>query len=310
MKTALVTGASGFAGRHLATHLLANGWRVVGLSRHPVADSPMEQIAADLAHAADLPEIVRRVAPSVVFHLAGQANVGRGQADPIATWTNNVDGTKRLLDALPAGDGIRLLHVSTGAVYGAPVPDELPLTESSPLRPANPYAESKAAAETFVQDWTRAGGHGVTVRPFNHTGPGQSADYAIAHFCREFARLEQDTDQPAVLRVGNIDVERDVADVRDVVAAYEQLAAVAQRGDVVNVASGRTIRLSAVIDRLQQFASRRVKIEVDPERVRRDDAPAIRVDVRRLHGLIGWTPRPIEETLADLFTDWQQRLRL
>jgi GDP-4-dehydro-6-deoxy-D-mannose reductase len=194
----------------------------------------------------------------------------------------------------------RLLFVSAGAVYGKPLGDELPITESSRLSPATPYAQSKLAADLLALRLAQERHLPfVVVRSFNHIGPRQQGEFAIAEFASQIADLEV---QPTgVLRCGRLDVLRDFLDVRDVVRAYRMLIARGNFGEVYNLASGRTFRLGEMLDELLRRARRTIVVEQDESRLRSVDPPAITVDPSKLVSHTGWEPqRPIADTLADV----------
>ena len=274
---ALVTGVSGFVGGHLAEHLLDAGDLVVGLSasgRWPeglaaVARSVRNERCdlADVAEA-DLIELIARKRPEVIYHLAAQANPQASVADPRGTWALNLGGTLNLLEAVKgSGQRPRVVLVGSGVSYGNPGPEHLPVSEACPLRPNNPYAASKAAADLLgIQHHLAHGTDVVMVRPFNHAGPRQSPSYVLGGLARQVAEVEAGR-RPRV-EVGNLDVVRDFTDVRDVVRAYRLLATRGQAGEVYNLGTGRGTRLA---------------------------------DASRLRAATGWEPRlAIAQTLADM----------
>src|SRR3954447_5619788 len=224
---AVITGASGFAGRHLSAACEAAGDEVVAASRGG---------GVDLRDARAARELLARVRPDAVYHLAARAHVGESWRDPAGYLRDNLALTVNVLEAvrLEAPEAV-VVAVASGEVYGPPA--ELPVTEAAPLRPQNPYAVSKASADLLAGFYADA--HGLRViraRPFNHAGPGQEPTYAIASFARQVALGEG---HPLVVVTGNPDTRRDYTDVRDVVRAYRLLAAHAEPG-IYNVCSGGT----------------------------------------------------------------------
>src|SRR3954470_20041803 len=187
----LVTGVSGFVGGHLAEHLIESEDLVVGLSalgRWPEGlahlSSRVRIERCDLAGdvEADLAELIGRKQPEVIYHLAAQANPQASSADPRGTWALNLGGTLNLLEAVrKSGIKARVVLVGSGVCYGNPTPEHLPVSESCPLRPNNPYAASKAAADLLgVQHVLEHGAEVVIARPFNHAGPRQAASYVLS----------------------------------------------------------------------------------------------------------------------------------
>ncbi len=313
----LITGITGFAGRHLARALLAGtNATLFGLSRQrgwSEADDDLHTrvrlFRLDLSDSEETAAVLQEARPEQIYHLAGYADAGRSFREPEAAWTGNLSATRCLYEAiLRWGGQPRVLYVSSGAVYGEPEEPGQSLHEHAVLRPNSPYAASKAAADLASYQYFRA--HGLPIiraRPFNHIGPGQPPQYAIANFARQLAAIERG-EAPPVLRTGNLWVERDLTDVRDVVRAYIQLMARGTPGMAYNIASGRTQTLQIVLDRLIGMTRARVTIETAPELVRAIETPCIRVDITRLRQTTGWTPAyDLDQTLLDTLNYWRNR---
>ncbi|MFO0889598.1 MAG: GDP-mannose 4,6-dehydratase [Isosphaeraceae bacterium] len=313
----LVTGASGFVGGHLCEHLLAAGDLVVGLSasgRWPRALAHLEQSVrlerGDLADVeeAQLVDWLRRKQPEVVYHLAAQSNPSASLTDPRGTWALNLGGTLNLLEAVKAAGlkpGPRVIVVSSGVCYGNPAPEHLPVDEHCPLRPMNPYAASKAAADLLgIQHFLAYGTDVVIVRPFNHAGPRQSPTYVLAGLARQVADVEAGRREH--VEVGNLDVVRDFTDVRDVVRGYHLLAHRGEAGEIYNLGSGRGTKLADALEHLRGLARRPIRVEVDPARVRPVDQPLLVASPAKLRAATGWEPQfSMEQTLADTLDLWR-----
>jgi GDP-4-dehydro-6-deoxy-D-mannose reductase len=309
----LVTGATGFAGGHLTEALLARGNEVFGLSRrgawppewaHLAGRVPL--FACDLATDPGLEDLLRRQAPQRVCHLAGYAHVGRSLQEPEAAWAGNLNATRRLYDAIGHwGQRPRVLYVGSGIVYGDSLEGGKPQDEDSPLLPGTPYAASKAAADLVSYQVTRHPGLDVVrARPFNHIGPRQSSQYAVSHFARQLAAGSRGR-QPAVLEAGDLRPQRDLTDVRDTVAAYLLLLEQGRSGEAFNVASGHSLSMQAVLDRLVSLSGRTVEVRQKADLLRPADLHTVRADASRLRAL-GWRPRfALDQTLADLLAYWR-----
>ena len=299
---ALVTGAGGFVGAYLVRSLVADGVEVFAGSLDgapPAGDTAGARwLALDVTSAASVAAAVEEARPEAVFHLAGQASVAGSFADPVGTWDANATGTLRLVAAL--APGTRMVLAGSAEVYGAVPEAEQPIREERPLRPANPYAASKAAAEMACVGVAAARGvEEVVARSFNHTGPGQDARFALPSWVRQIAAIRAGAGEP-VLRVGNLEARRDLLDVRDVVRAYRRLAEAGVPATAYNVCSGTATSMREVLDALVVISGAEVRVEVDPERVRPVDVPLLLGDGSRLRAL-GWTPEiPLRRTLADL----------
>ena len=290
MSHAFVTGGSGFAGRHL-------------LERLDGAVAPTRE-QLDLLDVEATRTAVHRAAPEVVFHLAAQASVGRSWDAPAETLTANLAITANLLEAvrLEVPDA-RVVAISSGEIYGPP--EYLPVDESAPLRPQNPYAVSKAACDLLAAQYADAYGmHVIRLRPFNHAGPGQGDDYVIGTLTRQVAEAEAAGASECVVRTGNINSARDFTDVRDVTRAYVQAAGL--EPGVWNVASGHSTSVRELIELVRAAAALPVRHEPDPAKVRVRDVPEVRGSAEKLRAATGWTPEiPLSQTVADALAHWR-----
>jgi GDP-4-dehydro-6-deoxy-D-mannose reductase len=294
---ALVTGAGGFAGRHLVRHLREQGEEVVGPSSADI----------DLRNADSTRALVREARPARVFHLAALASVGRSWEEPERTLADNQAMTLSLLEAVRhETPDARVLIAGTGDAYGPP--DSLPVTEEAPLAPENPYALSKATCDLLGRLYARAWGLSVVrTRAFNHAGPGQTDDYVVGTLTRQVAAAEVAGEDSVVIRTGNPDSARDFTDVRDVVRAYD--AAIDLESGAYNIASERGVTVNELIEAIRKQTRLEIRHEVDPERVRRHDVREIRGSAARLREATGWHPQiALEQTLADAITWWRDEL--
>jgi len=260
------------------------------------------------------PEAVRsavaRAQPEVVYHLAARAHVGQSWEAPADTLRDNVGMTLNLLEAVRAGapDAV-VVAAGSGEPYGPPA--ELPVAETAPLRPQNPYAVSKASADLLAGFYADAYGlRVVRARAFNHAGPGQAPVYAIATFARQVALGLEQGDDPIRVVTGNPDSRRDYTDVRDVVRAYRALAESGQAGEAYNVCSGRSLSATDLLDGLEAAAGRPLERVVDPGRLRAHEVMELRGSHAKLTEATGWEPTiPLEITLGDTVRWWQKELR-
>jgi GDP-4-dehydro-6-deoxy-D-mannose reductase len=307
---ALVTGASGFVGGHLAEYLVAEGDLVVGLSgsgRWPAALAHLGKTVRiepfDLVERgeAELAELVRRKQPEVIYHLAAQSNPQESLGDPRGTWTLNLVGSLNLLEAINAsGQKPRVVLVGSGVCYGNPAPELIPVKEDCPLRPNNPYAASKAAVDLLgIQYHLAKGMDVIMVRPFNHAGPRQSPRYVLAGLALQVTEVEKGRRE--CIEVGNLDVVRDFIDVRDVVRAYRLLATHGPPGEIYNLGSGQGTKIADALEYLRSQAKIPIPVQVDAARVRPVDQPYLVADATKLRTAVGWQPcYSIEQTLTDM----------
>jgi len=302
--TVLVTGADGFVGRWLVRALVAAGHTVVaaagGAAPANLAAEPVRWTTLDLRDQQSVERLASEPADAVV-HLAGLASGSEALADPARAWEVNAVGTARLVGALGArrarGEADPLvIVVSTAEVYGAAT---RPLTERDPVHPRSPYAASKAGAELAAAETAaRTGLRVVTARAFPHTGPGQDGRFVVPALAQRMLAARRSGSR--VVKVGNLDVTRDLLDVRDVAAAYVTLLGAGRTGETYNIASGTGVRLSDVFDRLAAIIGVDAIAEVDAALMRPADLPVLVGDATRLRAT-GWTPAiPLETTLRDL----------
>lgn len=295
----LVTGADGFAGRHLVRALRGQG--------HAVAEAHGPHAPGDRAlDVRDAAAVAARMAadpPDALVHLAGISSVAASHVDPAGALDVNARGTLNVLAAVRAhAPRARVLLVGSGEVYGALLPGH-PADEPTPLRPLSPYAASKVAAEVLALQHHRAYGLDVVaVRPFNHVGAGQDAAFVLPSMARQLAAVRSGHAAP-VLKVGNLSPVRDFTHVADMVEAYLLLLLRGVAGEVYNACSGEGRSISSVVKRLCERSGVEVALDVDPSRVRPVELPWLVGCPRKLEGL-GWQRRHgLDEALDALLAE-------
>jgi GDP-4-dehydro-6-deoxy-D-mannose reductase len=310
---ALITGVGGFVGRHLLGHLLEEGDQVFGLGRRGDLGGLPGGVTAfpvDLAYQAQVEAAVREAQPEVVYHLAAQSSPRESLEDPWATLSNNLQGQMNLLEAVRKLEPRpRVLVVGSSDEYGDVRPEDVPTNETAPLRPTTPYAVSKVGQDMMgYQYFAQHHLPVVRVRPFNHTGPGHDARFVIPSIARQLAQIEAG-EREAVLHVGNLDVQRDFTDARDMVRAYRLAAVRGEAGEVYNLGRGEAIRIGAIVDTLVADCRVPVRVLVDPTLLRRVDLPRQQADISKFTQLCGWQPRIAwQTTLQDTLQYWRQRV--
>jgi GDP-4-dehydro-6-deoxy-D-mannose reductase len=322
----LVTGASGFVGRHLLPVLRRSFPRATLIAALRQSDDARpdgtgltadETVAFDLLQPDAMVPMLRAVRPDGLVHLAAQASVSASFADPMASWRANLLGTLALGEAvLREAPGCRFVLASSAEVYGLSFRISMPLDEQAPMRPANPYAASKAACDLAIGEMALRGLDAVRLRAFNHTGPGQSEGFVVAAFARQIARVEQGLQAPE-LRVGALDRWRDFLDVRDVCVAYAAAlrgpmgdATASKPGLALNLASGVPRRIGDILNALLSRSMARPQIKVETTRLRPTDLERVAGDASRAHEMLGWAPiTPWDTTLDDVLAYWRRRVR-
>ena len=294
-QAAFVTGGGGFVGRHVIAQL--GDRAVVAPAREDL----------ELLDGAAVARAVADAAPSVVFHLAAIASVGRSWEAPASVMRENLETTFNVLEAVrrEAPEAV-VVVASSGEIYGPP--ERLPVDESAPLRPQNPYAVSKAACDLLAAQYADVHGLGVVrIRAFNQAGPGQSDEYVVGTIAKQVAEAEAAGAAEAVVETGNPDSRRDFTDVRDSARAYA-MAAGAEPG-AYNVCSGDAVDVRQLVALAADAAQVPVRHEVRPARVRRHDVPEIRGSAELLMARTGWKPDiPLARTVADAVDAWRTEL--
>ena len=308
----LITGAGGFVGP----------WLLRQLKKGPLAEaavlcwskkavSELTEVV-DVQNRSDVERSVRNFRPTHVAHLAAQSHVPTSFADPEHTWRVNVMGTLHLFEAIRRyAPDARILFVGSSEVYGRSFQQRLPVAEDALLAPMNPYAASKAAADLMAGQYAVSGLKITRVRPFNHIGPGQSEDFVASAFAAQIARIEAGL-QPPILRVGNLNAQRDFLDVMDVVRGYALIlegGAPIPVGTVLNVCSGSTRTIQSLLEQLLSLASVQISVELDPGRMRPTEIPVAAGSSALATHLLGWTPRiPFEQTLLGVLDYWRGKI--
>jgi GDP-4-dehydro-6-deoxy-D-mannose reductase len=309
---ALITGIGGFVGRHLCQHLEEQGDNVCGLGRPPDSKdiATVQVFGADLRDRAAIDRIVREAEPEAVYHLAAQSSPAESLSDPWATIGNNLLAQINLFEALLAANlRPRVLVIGSSDEYGRVDPADVPTHEDVALRPLTPYAVSKVGQDLMgFQYFAQHGLPVVRVRPFNHTGPGHDARFVIPSLARQLAQIEA-TEREPVLNVGNLNVERDFTDARDMVRAYRLALVAGVPGDVYNLGRGRSARIADTVDELIALCRVPVQTRVDPALLRPTDIPRQEADTRKFTALTGWQPLiPWHTTLSDTLDYWRSRV--
>lgn len=304
----LVTGAAGFAGSYVV-EALAGTAATIGWMHRASPPSAIASLAewqqVDLLNATEVREAIARVKPSGVIHCAGAPNVAHSWRDTVTPLSINIFATHHLLDALRrARAHCRVVVPSSATVYR---PSMDVLREESPVGPSNPYAVSKLAQEQLSLRAAREDGVEVVVtRSFNHTGPRQTAAFAAPNMARQIALIERGLAEP-VIKVGNLEAQRDFTDVRDMARAYVTLLRHGTASTVYNVSSGVARVMRSVLDALAARSKVEVLIETDPALMRPSDTPLMLGDSTKLRTETGWHPQiPFDQTLDDLLNYWRR----
>jgi GDP-4-dehydro-6-deoxy-D-mannose reductase len=315
----LITGITGFAGSHLADYILAHHpqvevfgtirWRSRRENIRHIEDK-ITLIEADLKDAGSLNKCLEHIKPERIFHLAAQSFVPTSWSCPAETFAINTIGQINLFEAvLNLNLSPKIQVAGSSEEYGAVQPDELPMKETSPLRPLSPYAVSKVAQDFLGWQYFQSYGLGIVrTRGFNHTGPRRGDVFICSNFAKQIAEIEAGNRDP-IIRVGNLEAQRDFTDVRDIVRAYWLVLEKGEEGDVYNIGSGKAYVMKDILDMLLSMSKVKVEVEVDPQRLRPSDVPVLVSDSSKFVSLTGWKPEiSFPDSLRDLLQFWRERI--
>lgn len=313
----LVTGADGFVGEHLIAHLLEGGESVSGTALalppnrttlSPAQVAAVDWKAADVRDHGALFRLLAALQPDWIFHLAGFSSGAEAREHAEEAMRVNAGGTVNLGEAVLAvreefpGFDPRVLVMGSGDAYGDSARDGEPLREEMQLRPVTPYGLSKACQELAAHTYRRA--HEVktvVARGFNLIGPGQAENFVVPDFCSQVAAIAAGKREP-VMRVGNLEVERDFTDVRDAVVAFRKILELEEPAGAYNVCSGRGIGIREILAWILDEAGVEVEVRVDPSRVREEELARVIGDPARVREETGWEPhRRVEETVREVY---------
>lgn len=316
----LITGITGFVGSYLAEYILdlKKNHEIFGLCRWR---SPKDNLNKAYQHVkllegdlGDLGSLIRTIQisqPEVIFHLAAQSYVLTSFNSPAQTLATNVIGTTHLLEAIRISKIDPVIHIcSSSEVYGQVRPEDVPITENCPLRPASPYAVSKVGEDMVaLQYWLSYQIRTIRTRMFTHTGPRRGDVFAMSFFAKQIASAELGLSQP-VVRVGNLESVRTFCDVRDAVRAYWIMTQKCRPGEVYNIGGTRTCKVGEALDLLLSFSNKKISIEVDQALIRPSDVTLQIPSTEKFHRETGWKPEiPLERTLSEMLDFWRDELK-
>ncbi|MFC1662940.1 GDP-mannose 4,6-dehydratase [Patescibacteria group bacterium] len=294
----LVTGISGFVGPYLKKALEQKNNTVIGLDRQ---GNGKDVYKVDILDSKTLNKIFIKLQPEAIIHLAGFSSVKESWEKPELTKAINVDGTKNILSAAEKlKHQPKLLIIGSAEIYGTP--EYTPIDEKHPPHPQSPYAESRFEQEKISLSSSLPV---IIARSFNHTGPGQMDKAALPSFAKKIVNIELGHDSSPML-VGNVSVQRDFTDVRDVVEAYYLLLQHGQTGEVYNVCSGRSYELKSLLEYLITQSTTKIDYKIDEKLSRPNDIPVLKGDYTKINNLCGWEPKiKINKTLDDILNYWR-----
>lgn len=309
---ALVIGAAGFVGGYLIDCLKNEfGYEVAGtkLSNEDFSHEGCQMYDLNILEKDDVISLVRNYHPDVIFHLAAQSSVALSWKNPQLTVDINIKGTLNLLEAVRELDyKPTVLLIGSGEEYGASGAEKGQIDEETLPRPGNIYAATKACQNMLGTIYAKAYSLNIiSVRSFNHIGPGQSDLFVVSDFCHQVAEIEAGKREP-VMYVGNLSAYRDFTDVRDVVRAYVLLSQKGTSSQTYNVGSAHAIQIQDILDRILSHSSTKIQVKIDEKKLRPVDVPKIEPNTDKLRKETGWQPKiNIDDTICDVLDWWRMR---
>lgn len=303
----LLIGARGFIGRATSDRFESAGWQVFSTAREPGE----KYLECDLLDPSSLRRAIDSTKPDAIINAAGEASVEQSRSSPVKTMTVNATGVMSLLQATIESELMPyVLILSSATVYGVP-DDSSPIREDHPIRPASPYAVSKATAESICDIYARSGGPQIGVaRIFNQVGPGQSSQQAPAEFASAVAEAERASQTSVAVPVRAPEAARDFIDVRDTARAFQAMIDSGATG-IFNVCTGKATRLGDLVRHLDEHSE--VEVTVDAPTAPQGSGSGSPTQIfgsnERLRSLCGWSPRiSLDKSMADLLEDRRRRL--
>lgn len=306
-KKIVITGVNGFVGKHLAHQLAQKGYSITGIGISediaPETKALLENyIQQDIAKS--WPEIYD---VDAIINLAALAVVGVSFAQPQDYISVNSSILTNMCEFyLKQDKKPRIISISSGTVY-SPF-QKMPLSEDSEITFSSPYVISKILNENQLSYYRSRGLDCISVRPFNHIGPGQLPGFLIPDLLEKLYSAKKE--KINYIETGNIKTRRDYTDVRDVVRAYSLLIeADSLRYKTYNICSGRSYSGEEVLETLKEITGTQdISYVIDSSKIRPNDPPDIYGDYGRIYEDTGWRPQiSLETTLRDCVESLQLR---
>ena len=312
---ALVVGGGGFVGPYLVKHLKEEQGMEVYVTKTEKETLDMDCSGIynlDILELSQVAELLNKIRPDYIFHLAAQSSVAYSWKNPGLTIDVNIKGCVNLLDGIRQLDyKPRVLLIGSGEEYGHIKDGECPIVEDNVLRPGNIYAATKSCQNMLGKIYSDAYDMDVMmVRAFNHIGPNQTPVFVVADFCKQVADIENGQAEP-VIYVGNLSARRDFTDVRDVVRAYAMLVKDGKRGETYNVGRGHAVAIQEILERIVALSDKDIEVRVDESKLRPVDVPIIEPDITKIKETVGWEPEiELETTLNETLEYWRRETKI
>ncbi len=315
MKKVLITGATGFAGSFLSEYLVSQKISVIGtyLTQESLVNvenirGKLNLFKLNLLNTNKVYDLIKRLRPDSIFHLAGLSSPKESFDNPAKTIEENIKTQVNILEAVKRENLVnsKILIVSSAEIYGNVKKEDLPIDEDTQFMPTNSYAVSKIAQDFLGLEYFLSYGLKIIrVRPFNHIGPRQSPNFVVASFAKKIAEIEKKKRQP-ILTVGNLESKRDFTDVRDMIKAYVLAVDKGEEGDVYNLGSGKSYKISEILERCLSKTQEKITVKIDASLLMPSDNPELVCDRTKFTNLTGWKPKiHLDTTLKETLDYWR-----
>ncbi|MDD5747676.1 MAG: GDP-mannose 4,6-dehydratase [Actinomycetota bacterium] len=316
----LITGVTGFVGSHLAEYCLSRGdvelfgtvrWRSRMDNLSQIPEGAMKLFDCDLKDTVAVRHCLAEAKPDYIFHLAAQSFVPTSWKAPVETVVTNLVSEINVFEAmrdLKLFD-TKIQIAGSSEEYGMVYENEIPISETNPLRPLSPYGVSKVGQDLLGYQYHKSYGlQAIRTRAFNHTGPRRGEVFVSSNFAKQIAVIEKGKHEP-VIYVGNLKAKRDFTDVRDMIRAYWLAAGKCEPGEVYNIGSGKAVTIREMLDILLKLSDVEIEVREDSSRMRPSDVMILEADATKFRRATGWEPGiPFEKTLEDLLNYWRERV--
>lgn len=315
----LITGIAGFVGSHFTDFLLEKkNAEIYGIEQKAAKTLNIDYIKSrlrlyrecDIVDIASLRKALAVMKPDFIIHLAAQSAPLLSWHAPVKTVETNIIGQINLFEVVrELKIDPKIIVAGSCEEYGLVKKNEIPIKETQPLRPLNTYAVSKVAQDFLGYQYYKSYGlRIIRTRPFHATGPRRAGRFVCSNFAKQIALIEKNKQKP-IIYVGDLDIKRDFMDVRDMVRALWLIAQKGRVGDVYNICSERACSIKKILIILLSLSKKKIRIKIDPERIRPNDVPLFIGDCTKMKKLTGWRPKiNLEKTLEDLLDYWRNSI--
>jgi GDP-4-dehydro-6-deoxy-D-mannose reductase len=313
----LLTGFSGFVGRHFVEYLEDKGSpclvKGLDISNPDFRFAHYKNVRisfdnVDLLSKDQVGYIIHEFRPNYILHLASFSSVAFSWKEPVQSFQNNTNIFLNLIDAVrKLNRDVRILSVGSSEEYGNVNDEDLPLTEVHRLNPVSPYAVARISQEYLSKIYTDCYGMDIVLtRSFNHIGPMQKELFFVSSVAKQLVQLKRSGRSGGSIIAGDVSIVRDFTDVRDVVHAYYLLLHGGRKGQVYNVCSGRGLSLREPIDIMARHLNIEVDIAIDQRLIRPADNRKIIGSNEKIKRELGWENTiPLEKSLKDMIDYWE-----